>query len=209
MAVVWPDADGPIITYQGSRPRASRPLRPSFDPLRAPTALLNSVSMAAISAWGWGRIPSFWRAAWSRRPSSMAAAALRAASTRKIASAISRAPITAVMTTAGHLGRTSLKTSTAAQERPTKIAEKMYFSIVRPSSIQLIDPVDNRRHVAVQRDAQRDEHRDRHREDAQGDPQDRDLPARTHHRLVGRLARRRQAIGGVDLALDLWAHRIA
>ena len=50
MAVVLPDADGPIITYQGSRPSASRPDRPSFELLSAWTARANSASMAAISA---------------------------------------------------------------------------------------------------------------------------------------------------------------
>ncbi len=50
MAVVLPEAEGPIMTYQGRRPRASRPVRPSLELLRVWTARANSASMAAISA---------------------------------------------------------------------------------------------------------------------------------------------------------------
>ncbi len=37
IAVVLPDADGPIITYQGKMLSASRPLRPAAEPLSAAT----------------------------------------------------------------------------------------------------------------------------------------------------------------------------
>ena len=61
MAVVLPDADGPIITYQGSTPSASRPLRPSFE-------LLSACDRPAGTRPPWprsrparsGRIPSLW-----------------------------------------------------------------------------------------------------------------------------------------------------
>ena len=38
MAVVLPEPGGPMMTYQGSRPSASRPLRPSFELLSDLTA---------------------------------------------------------------------------------------------------------------------------------------------------------------------------
>ncbi len=50
MAVVFPEAEGPIIMYQGRSPSASRPERPSFELLSDWTARANSASIAAISA---------------------------------------------------------------------------------------------------------------------------------------------------------------
>src|SRR5690606_598702 len=58
-AVLLPTPGGPMITYQGREISASLP---SFEPLSAPTALLNSDDIALMSACMSGRAPAAWAA---------------------------------------------------------------------------------------------------------------------------------------------------
>src|SRR3569623_2436845 len=209
MAVVLPDADGPIITYQGSRPSASRPLRPSFEPFSAETAFWNSACMAASSACRSGRIPSPPPAA-SFCPFSMADAAFCEASTLIMTYAARPSTITAVTTMAGHMGSTFRNTRTAAQLRAMKIPPKMYFntSSPHPSLVELLDPVLQLPDLMIDRDAQADEYGAGHREHAQRDPQDRGALARADQRLDRGLARRRQVVGNLDVTVHLGPDRV-
>src|SRR5882757_5643898 len=116
--------------------------------------------------------------------------------------------MTTVTSTAGHSGIVSWKTSTSAQLSAMKMAAKMYFSIGIPSAVQLLDPIGQTGDLAIEVDAQADEHRDRHGEHAERDPQEQVLLAGPHQRLVGRLARRRQHLGHLDMAFDLGAQAV-